>query len=255
MKKLNFMKKNSLIVILLSFVINTISQTWSEPINISTMNGVNQTPGFAIDNEGNLHCVWAHVINNNYSHIYYAKSEDNGSTWTTPENISLNTEKRLINPNIVTDSEGKIYVAYDYNMGDPVHGKILMKIYDGVEWSMADTISGTMLNCSKNKLVIDHNDRIYCFWNTASVGGNYYYRYMENGVWSGNYHPYSLGGWFGLAFEKIVPDNEYNLHCLGSMFEGSIYFVYMKFDYDLNEWSEITQISDKTKGGGSRYRF
>jgi len=33
------------------------------------------------------------------------------------------------------------------------------------------------------------------------------------------------------------------------MFEENIFYVYMKFDHDLNEWSEITQISDKTKGG------
>ncbi|MCD4697746.1 MAG: hypothetical protein K8S16_16095 [Bacteroidales bacterium] len=241
--------KQTLFFILNIILISSFSQNWSEPVNISTMNGVNQTPGFAIDNEGNLHCVWAHVINDNYSHIYYSKSEDNGATWITPENISLNTEKRLINPNIVTDSEGRIYVTYDWDAIDPAHGKILMKIYDGISWSLADTITGSMLNCRQNKLIVDHNNRIYCFWNHAvQYYGDYYYRYFENGIWSDFFYPYGTG----VGFDKIVIDPDNNLHVLGGHVIDS-YFLFAYFDYNLeaNQWSDVTTFSAKTNGLGS----
>jgi hypothetical protein len=204
------------------------------------MNGVNQTPGFTIDYQGNLHCVWAHVVNVSYSNIYYSKSEDNGVTWTSPENISLNVEKRLINPNIVVDSEDKIYVTYDYNMIDPIHSKVLMKIYNGVEWSQADTISGTMLNSFGNLLIIDHNDRIYCFWNHPSQYADYYYKYMENGNLSGVYHPYTEN----FKFHKIVVDPENNIQVLGS-YGGCLNYV--NYNYETNQWSSITTISNNTQ--------
>jgi len=240
------MKNFSFVVILLLLTVNTITQTWTEPVNISSMNGVNHSPGFTIDSEGSLHCVWAHVLNTEYSIIYYAKSQNNGAIWTTPDNISLNSEKRLINPNIVTDSEGKIYVTYDYNMNDPVHSKILMKIYDSNQWSLADTISGSMLNCSRNLLAIDHNDRIYCFWNHGVQYGDYYYRYFENGIWSETYHPYSSN----FTFIKIVIDFENDLHVLGGHADNGGYIDYVNYDYQLNQWSKITPISNKTTAIG-----
>ncbi len=222
------------------------AQDWSEPVNISTMNGGNQTPGFTIDNQGNLHCVWAHVVNYYYAIIYYSKSEDNGATWSTPVNISQNAEKRPIFANIVTDSQGKIYVTYDMS-GSEIDSKILMKVFDGIEWSPADTVSGTTPYASHNKLFIDHNDRIYCFWNQTGTGADYCYRYLENNVWSEVFHPYTFGFF---AFSEIIVDAANNLQCLGDMFEGNIFYVYIKYDYLANQWSDTLQISEKTTGDG-----
>ncbi|MCD4697747.1 MAG: T9SS type A sorting domain-containing protein [Bacteroidales bacterium] len=222
-----------------------LTQTWSEPINISSMNGANQSPDLFIDKNGTLHCVWAHEIEFNYRVIFYSRSFDNGLTWSLPENISLNNDKWLIYPKIVADSLCNLYVSYDYNAGDPIHSKILFKTNNGSRWSEADTISGDMLNCSKNKLLVDHADRIYCFWNHAVEGGDYYYRFYENDVWSNFYHPYEDTNVF---FEKVVIDSENNIHCLGSLFDQNIFYVYMNYDHVLDEWSELTQISEKTWG-------
>lgn len=208
------------------------------------MNGFNQTPGFTIDKEGNLHCVWAHVVNNNFSNIYYSKSEDNGATWTIPENISLNNEKRLVFPNIVANINNQIFVSYDYNMGDPIHGKILFKTKLENAWSEADTISGNMFNCSHNKLGIDNSNRIYCFWNYSSVESDCY-RYYENGVWSQFFFPYpdTL-----VYFRKIVFNADNNLQCLGGMFDEYSYYVHISYDYNDEVWSDITPISKKIWG-------
>jgi hypothetical protein len=238
------MKNYSLVVILLLLTINTNTQAWTEPVNISSMNGVNQTPDLFIDKNGTLHCVWTHVIGTNFRVIYYSNSFDNGLTWSLPENIS-NIDKWLLNPKIVADSQDKLYVTYDYHSGDPIHSKILFKSNDGSGWSEADTITGNMLNCSKNILLIDHTDRIYCFWNHAVEGGDYYYRYFEKGIWSNYYHPYEDTNVF---FEKIAIDSENCIHCLGSLFDQNIFYVYMKYNKGLDEWSDLTQISEKTWG-------
>ncbi len=248
--KLNTMNRDKTLIVLGFFLIFLpvwlSAQDWSEPVNISTMNGGNQTPGFTIDNQGNLHCVWAHGVNYYYGNIYYSKSTDNGETWSTPENISQNSEKRPIFANIVTDSQGKIYVSYDMS-GSEYDSKILMKVFDGIEWSPTDTISGTTSYASHNKLVIDHNDRIYCFWNHDGMGADYYYRYLENSVWSEIFHPYTFGF---MGFSEIIVDAANNLQCLGDMFEGNIFYVYIKYDYLTNQWSDTLQISEKTTGDG-----
>jgi hypothetical protein len=250
MNKTNLIQYISLLIFLLFIRCNTsFSQEWTEPINISSMNGVNQTPDLFIDKNGNLHCVWAHVVNDNFSNIYYSKSIDNGFNWSSPQNISQNIGTRPINPKIVSDDNLKLYVSYDNDMNSPTNMKILMRTFDGTSWSLPDTASGDMYHCHQNKLVIDNSGRIYCFWNHAVEGGDYYYRYLENGVWSETFHPYSFG-MYGLAFKKIVPDADNNLQCLGNMFEGNTFYVYIKFDYLTNQWSDTLQICNKTTGDG-----
>ena len=234
-------------ILIILFPLTLMGQNWSEPVNISTMNGINQNPDLFIDNSGILHCVWAHRIEVNYTVIYYSKSIDDGQTWSIPVNISQNDDKWLLNPNVVVDSENNIYISYDYNLENPIHSKILLKIFDGVNWGPADTISGNMLNCSKNKLVIDNNDRIYCFWNHAVTGGNYYYRLYENGDWSPIFHPYEG---MNISFKKIVVDTENNIHVLAGHFEFAWYFDYLYYNNVTNLWSDIIQISDITSANG-----
>jgi hypothetical protein len=243
------MKRNSLIVVLMLLVINAISQEWTEPVNISTMNGVNQTPDLFIDKNGYLHCVWSHRVESFYSHIYYSKSIDNGQTWSNPINVSQNTTKWLLNPKIVVDSVDNIYVTYDYGAENPMHCKILMITFNGLEWSLADTISGTMLNCFQNLLAIDNNDRIYCFWNNAvQYYGDYYYRYFENGIWSDFFYPYGTG----VGFDKIVIDPDNNLHVLGGhVVDSDFYLAYFGYSLESDLWTDINSFSAKTNGLGS----
>ena len=234
------------VLLFLLLPLTLLGQNWTEPVNISTMNGVNQNPDLFIDHNEFLHCVWSHLVDDNYSHIYYSKSIDQGQTWSNPINISQNTEKWLLSPKIVVDSEDNIYVTYDYGAENPIHCKILMKKFDSNSWSQADTISGTMLNCRQNKLVIDHNNRIYCFWNHALEGGDYYYRYFENGIWSDYFHPFGDN----FSFEKIVVDSENYLHVLAGHFDYAWYFNYVVYNPGENTWSDITLISELTNANG-----
>jgi hypothetical protein len=231
--------------------LNLFSQDWSEPVNVSNLDGVDYHSKIAIDNNGTIHCVWIHHYYTYFSKLFYSKSDDNGQTWEIPQDVSMNDSIHIIGPNIVTDSQNNIYVSYDWDI-NPSKTLILFKKFDGTTWSEADTISDNLYASWNNKLVIDHNDRLYCFWYRNMYNGTMYYRTSNDGItWSEINIPYTNGI---LSPEKIAVDNQNNLHGIGSyhiqMYEFSRY-VYFKFDPQNNQWTEIEFISEATGGGGA----
>jgi len=65
------MKSAFYFIVLQFFIANSaLPQTWSDPVNISK-SGSNYDPGFTIDNNGAIHCVWVQWFGNYISKIYY----------------------------------------------------------------------------------------------------------------------------------------------------------------------------------------
>ncbi|MEA3504928.1 MAG: sialidase family protein [Bacteroidota bacterium] len=172
------------------------------------MDGFNQEPDFCIDNNGVIHCVWVHVYNSNFSKIFYSISYDDGLTWTTSENISLNEGERLSKPHIVCDSENNLHLTYDYNVYNVGETHIFYKKYDGANWSEPFVVSENMPGSRANKLVIDNNDRIYCFWYRSINNGTTFYKYLENNTWSDYFIPYDNNDF--MAFNNCAVDNNNN---------------------------------------------
>ena len=102
----------SLFIILLFLSLTLPAQTWTNPVNISpNMPGLDNQPDLCIDKSGTLHGVFTHKLESNWRKIYYSKSTDDGQTWTTPEDISLNPDISLMNPHIVSDTSNILYVT------------------------------------------------------------------------------------------------------------------------------------------------
>ena len=245
------MKKAINLIIPIIFVINSFAQNWIEPVNVSNMGGFNQVPDFCFDNNGIIHCVWVHVYESNFSKIFYNRSYDDGLTWTTPEDISLNDEKRIGNPHILCDLDNNLHLTYDFDTGNYLETLIYYKKFDGISWSEPIVVSENMPASHANKLVIDNNDRIYCFWYRSINNGTTFYRYLENGNWSEIFCPYP--GNFYLALVEIICDDFNNLHCIGSYHnEGQSHnediTIYIK--YESNVWGSIIEISNCTIGPG-----
>ncbi|MCF8308937.1 MAG: T9SS type A sorting domain-containing protein [Bacteroidales bacterium] len=229
----------------------SFSQEWSEPVLISTMEGHNENPDFIIDHEGILHCVWNHEVEDNFYKLYYSKSEDNGETWSEPEDILGNDSLWMADPHLAVDSENNLYLSYDYNAGNPGAMQVLFRTYTGSNWSEPDTISADLYGSMHNKLIIDNNDRIYVFWYRPE---SIYYRYFENNSWSEIQCPYNNDNLYFL--EKAVVDSNNNLHCTGSFhYEGQSGYddriIYFKYTYEDNQWSEVTILSDDTSWQGN----
>lgn len=241
--------KNSLIIFLFIFIVPLCSaQNWTEPVNISNMEGMDNNPDLAVDKNGTLHCVWIHNIEQNFSKVYYSKSINGGLTWSLPEDISLNDEKWLSDAHIACDTENNLHVTYDYEVGNPAQTMIYYKIFDGITWSEPIIVSENMQGSYKNQIAIDKNDRVYFFWYRAGLLGHIYSRYFENGIWSEITSPLD----YYMVVVKLGCDSNNNLHCLAAHHGGQSdnnKYVYFKYDYASNVWSDTTEISSVTSSG------
>lgn len=222
----------------------TYSQGWSEPVEISTLQGNNSYPDFCIDNNGTLHCVWSYKYEQNHRVIFYSKSTDEGLTWSEPEDVSQNTELWMDNPHIVSDSQNNLHLTFDFNaMGTNGGTLVVYKTYDGQSWSNHDTLSVGWPWSHKNQLVIDNNDNLICFWMNQS-DDNTYYRIKDNSGWSSIELVYNDNNTFQLA--NAISDSQNTIHCSGYYYyEGqSSPFAHMVYSTYTDEiWSDIEQVS------------
>ncbi len=248
------MKKMLLFLISFVFVINSFSQDWTEPVQINTLQGYNNNPDFCIDNNGTLHCVWSYKIEQNHRIIYYSKSVDDGMTWSTPENVSQNTSLWMENPHIVSDSQNSLHLTYDYNTGSTGGGTLIVyKKFNGNYWSSShDTLSVGWPGARHNRLVIDQNDKLYCFWFHEYQNGTTLYRILENEIWGEITIPYNNNDL--IFFNKGFIDGSNNIRCTGahhsdgqSGYDDRV----ISFNFINGLWDEWVQLSDNTSWGGN----
>lgn len=245
------MKKSLILIIPLIFAINSFAQNWIDPVNVSNMGGFNRMPDLCFDNNGVIHCVWTHIYETNFSKIFYNRSYDDGLTWTIAEDISLNEEKRIANPHIVCDSVNNIHLTYDFNTGNYYETLVYYKKFDGTSWSEPIVVSKNMPGSYANKLLINNNEKIYCFWYRGINNGTTFYRYLENEIWSETFCPYP--GNFYFALVEIMCDEFNNLHCIGAFHnEGQSHYedITIYNTYENGIWSSIIEISNYTIGPG-----
>ncbi|NPD48228.1 T9SS type A sorting domain-containing protein [Lentimicrobium sp. S6] len=241
------MKKLIILSITVLFCYQSHAQNWIEPTYVTKTGGQYLDPEFCIDDEGTLHCVWQEVYNTDYSQLFYSNSHDNGSTWSDAINISQNSEYRVSTPHIVCDSENNIHLTYDYNSNSVTSIQIYYQMFNGVNWSEPIELTPDTLCSYYSKLIIDHNDKVYCFWYRWDNNGTFYYRYLESGTWSDIITPYDNNDFY--FFVNSVVDSENNLHCIGahhyqnenSYDDKPIYFYY---DYENDEWSDFEEFGE-----------
>jgi hypothetical protein len=145
------------------------------------LQGINRNPDFFIDNSGIIHCVWSYKVTTDYWHIYYSKSTDDGLSWSIPENVSQNTNLWMENPHIVADSENNLHLTYDYQSDNSYQTLIVYRKFSGNTWSEMDTVSVGWPGARHNRLVIDHNNKLYCFWFHDFQNGTTFYRVWKMG--------------------------------------------------------------------------
>ncbi len=240
--------KQAILILLFSIFSTLSAQEWSQPVNISNMIGSDENPEFIKDNDGFFHCVWSHNMETNFHRIYYSKSEDDGETWSEPQNISQNDEMWMALPHIVSDSQNNLYVAYLYNVGN---SQIYFMKFDGLSWSEPYSISGNYLGVGMSDVVIDNNDRVYVFWHWGGPEGEIYYRFLENDEWSDIICPYENNS-DQYCLVECVSDNNNNLHCIIDHHPEDIgsRTSYIKYDYASDIWEEPIILGIRTCWSG-----
>jgi len=98
-------------------------KNWAPPVMINDISGFAYNPSLAIDEEGIIYVTWSDERDDFWSDIYFAKSTDQGSTWTNPAarvNDYTSGFQGFSNVLVhkVTPSYKNIYVSWtDYRSG------------------------------------------------------------------------------------------------------------------------------------------
>jgi len=216
-----------------------MGQEWTEPVNVSNQGIHAMNISMTIDEMGTIHIAWSSKVTDTHWIINYTQSNDNGTTWSEPLDLLKNTNYWMAQPNIVSDNRNILYVTYTYDyLSWTASGRLIkLIIYDGHHWGEPIIVSKDMSSSHYPISAIDHNDRIYVFWNFAFTDDSYY-RYIQNNILSEIRCPYPGGN--ADYFVNAIVDNRNNIHVVGSSLSisnpGYEKLEYFNFDYNFNTW-------------------
>ncbi len=91
------------------------NRQWSTPDTIgNSFRGIGNNPAIALDSQGRFFCASIILSENDggFQRVYIATSDDFGKTWTTPVPVSPLTNTAAFNPQILTDSRGRIHLIW-----------------------------------------------------------------------------------------------------------------------------------------------
>jgi hypothetical protein len=157
---------------------------WAAVKRLTWSSGSSLRPAVAVDSSDNLHLVWQDEASSNFE-IYYKKSTDGGSTWTT-KRLCWNSGSSL-RPSIAVDSSDTIHVVWRDNTSgnDEIYYK--KSANGGVTWIAKRLSWSTGLSIAP-VVATDSGNNIHVFWYDSSPGNwEIYHKRSTNsgGTWLG----------------------------------------------------------------------
>lgn len=148
--------------------------------NVSGSPSLDSTcPRIAVDSSGNIHIAWVEMYTTAGGDVFYAKSSDNGATWSTPLNVSNSGTVYVFGDRMCdldVDGSGRVYVIW-------AESELLkFRVYSESSWGTISTIftaTTSKNNCPK-VAVTPGGDVYTCWWtgngivrSRSRVGGNW----------------------------------------------------------------------------------
>jgi len=196
--------------------------TFNEPVNVS--NSQNRSDFSAIQVDDNrVHTLWIEETSPEGNDIFYAGSDDNGLTFSTPINLSQGgIDPWLTRDTQMVVSDNEIYLVW-YENSETNSGVFFVKSIDGGKtFSQPINLSG--VSSSNNfAQIAKHDDNIYIIWTDAKTGSyDVYLRKSTDG---------------GDTFSSIVnlsnDDDSSNIFILGPQIvltEDKVFTIFHKKD-------------------------
>ena len=168
--------------------------TFSKPINLSNNTGFSEHPQIVVF-KNDIFIVWADNTNSNNTYIMFTKSENNGTTFSKPINLSNNTK----NSNNVEISafDDNVYIVW-HEINDENNNKnssIMFKSSVDSGNTFDDTVKlATTTNDSYPK-INSYHDYVYIVWNSENNedfskdndnGGLFFIKSFDKGNTFGN---------------------------------------------------------------------
>jgi hypothetical protein len=158
---------------------------WTPAKRLSWSSGQSIFPSIVVDSSGIIHVVYedeAPILDD----IFYTKSTDGGSTWTTRKNLSLASGNSFIG-NIVVDPSGTLFVVWaDWAVGTPSNYEIFYaKSTDGGDsWTTGQRITWTAGGSSRTCVATDPSGYLHVVWRDETPGNQevYYTKSTDGGV-------------------------------------------------------------------------
>ncbi|MFA5386929.1 MAG: hypothetical protein WC322_00850 [Candidatus Paceibacterota bacterium] len=151
------------------------------------------------DSNGNLHATYYKIISYAES-IFYAKSSDNGETWTETQLTS--GESLQVLPSIAIDSNDHIHIVWiGTHSGSPLNLQVRYIKYT-TSWQSIENLTSddSYEQVSAPSIAIDSNDYVHIVWSGKHSGSTYYQiRYIKytdswqsvENLTSESYHQYA----------------------------------------------------------------
>ncbi len=153
-------------------------------------------PSFCIDDEGTIHMVWQDQTDFSDpvgdSDIFY-KMKPRGGSWTTTEEISIESDGHSARPSLVVDNEGTLHLVWDdyiFGYGDQ---QIFYKMKPkGGDWTTIEIVSNEGISSADAAYItIDHEDTLHVVWEGfGNISGNgddldiFYKMKPKDGSWT-----------------------------------------------------------------------
>jgi len=155
-------QKGRLVLGLLGLCAGIARADWTAAKRLTWTPGASNSAAIAIDSMGRLHVVWNDGTPGNYE-IYYKKSTNGGSTWTTTQRLTWTAEDSY-GPAIAVDLSDRIHVVWeDATPGDyEVYHK---RSTDGGEtWSTSKRLTWLAGQSRSPKTAVDSSGLLHVAW-------------------------------------------------------------------------------------------
>jgi hypothetical protein len=141
--------------------------TWTATKRLTWTARSAEYPALAVDSSGNPHVAWMEYILGNYE-IYYKKSTDGGTHWTTAKRLTWTSESSD-EPALAVDSSGNPHVVWFESTpgkSDIYHKK---STDGGITWTATKRLTWDPEGSWYPSLAVDSSDILHLAWENATI--------------------------------------------------------------------------------------
>jgi hypothetical protein len=157
------------------------AQTWERTKRLTWTSGFSFAPKVATDSSNNIHVVWMDNSPGTWE-IYYKKSTNGGTSWTT-KRITWNSGISLY-PEIAVDSGDNIHVVWvEQNFGiKQIYYK--RSVDNGMTWTGLKRLTWNTGTSESPAIDVDSSNNVYIVWEDDTSGNDeiYYMKSTDGGV-------------------------------------------------------------------------